>query len=158
MIKTRSKKNESEPKLPKTIKTTKTTKTTQKKTKGSKSKDQIEPKKSTGRKVKKPRDIKVTPYREIILSDNKGFLIKTTCNLTSDNQIQVIQYREHVAAEGMKFACTEPIYFENKTAFLDWLVELLKKNFDEIPYITISPIDEITIKKHEREAQDTMYL
>jgi hypothetical protein len=158
MTKTRSTKNDSLPSKTKTTKATKTTKTTPKKTKGSKSKDQIEPKKSTGRKTKKPGDIKVTPYREIILSDNKGFLIKTTCSLTSDDQIQVIQYREHVAAEGMKFACTEPIYFENKTAFLDWLVELLKKNFDEIPYITISPIDVIAIKKHERDAQDTMYL
>lgn len=110
------------------------------------------------KKSNKPDKFEVKPYREIVLSDGEGFIIKTTCNLTSDDQIQVIQYREHVAPEGNQFACTEPIYFENKTMFLEWLMEMLKKNFEDIPFITISPIDTIEIRKHEREAQDTMYL
>ncbi|WP_455393003.1 hypothetical protein [[Eubacterium] cellulosolvens] len=106
----------------------------------------------------KPDNGTITPYREIVLSDGSGFYIRTICNLTSDARVQVSQYREHVEPDGTKFACTEPIYFENKSAFLEWLVEMLKKNFDEIPYITISPVDVKNIKKHEREATDTMYL
>jgi len=108
--------------------------------------------------MKKTNHDSVTPYREIVLSDGHGFYIKTVCNLTSDDQVQVMQYREHIDPEGSKFACTEPTYFENKNAFLEWLLEMLKKNFDEIPYITISPIEISKIKKHEREATDSMYL
>lgn len=121
------------------------------------------PKKSSIKKlkpeIKKPKsaDVKVTPYREIMLSDGHGFFIKTTCGMTSDDRVQVTQYREHSDPEGMKFVCTEPTYFENKNEFLDWLVEMLKKNFDEIPYITIKPIDSLEIKKQERETIDAMY-
>jgi len=110
-----------------------------------------------GKRVKPDKE-PVIPYREIVLSDGHGFYIKTVCNLTSDDQVQVMQYREHIDPEGSKFACTEPIYFENKQAFLEWLIEVLKKNFDEIPYITITPIEISKIKKHEREATDSMYL
>jgi len=138
-------------------KTTSTKKTKQgSKTTSTESKTKL--KTRTIKKSNKSDKFEVTPYREIVLSDGEGFIIKTTCNLTSDDQIQVIQYREHVAPEGNKFACTEPIYFENKTMFLEWLMEMLKKNFEDIPFITISPINTIEIKKHEREAQDTMYL
>ena len=107
-------------------------------------------------KKKKKEDIK--PYREIIFSDGHGFYIKTCCNLTSDQRIQVVQYREHADPEGMKFACSDPLYFETKQAFLDWLVEIILKNFDDIPYITISPVELSKIKQHEREAKETMYL
>jgi hypothetical protein len=109
-------------------------------------------------KPSKSAEIEVTPYREIEFSDGSGFYIKTACNLTSDNRVQVMQYREHINHEGTKFSCTEPIYFETKSEFLEWLVEMLKKNFDEIPYITIKPIESSEIKKHERETTDTMYL
>jgi hypothetical protein len=109
-------------------------------------------------KLSVPKKLDVKPYREIIFSDGHGFYIKTTCNLTSDDRVQVIQYREHIDPEGSKFACTEPTYFENKEVFLKWLFEMLKKNFDDIPYITITPIEVSKIKKHEREATDTMYL
>lgn len=108
--------------------------------------------------VLKDEDVDLRPYREIVLSDGHGFFIKTTCNLTSDDRVQVVQYREHSSAEGMKFACTEPVYFENKSEFLEWIMETLKHNFDKIPYITITPIDSSEIKKHEREARDTMYM
>jgi hypothetical protein len=106
----------------------------------------------------KMKDIKVTPYREIVFSDGHEFLIKTTCNLTSDDRVQVLQYREHTDPEGSKFLCTDPTYFEDKNAFIDWLLEMLKKNFEDIPYITISPLKGDEIKKHERETIDTMYL
>jgi hypothetical protein len=114
-------------------------------------------------KEKKGKPAKVdekdlTPYREIILSDGHGFYIKTVCNLTPDERVHVQQYREHIDPEGTKFACTEPTFFENKTEFLDWLIEMVKKNFDEIPYITITPLEMAKIKKHERDATDTMYL
>ena len=102
--------------------------------------------------------IETTPYREIQLSDGHGFFIKTTCNLTSDDRVQVLQYREHQEPEGTKFQCTDPIYFENKKEFLEWLAELLKNNFDKIPYITITPLDISKMKEHERETTDAMYL
>ncbi len=102
--------------------------------------------------------IKVTPYREILLSDGHGLIIKTSCSLTSDNRVQVIQYRESPDPEGSKFMCTEPNYFENKVEFLEWLSNLITNHFDEIPYITISPLVESEIKKHERESIDAMYL
>ncbi len=109
-------------------------------------------------KPSKSAEIKVTPYREIEFSDGSGFYIKTACNLTSDNRVQVMQYREHINHEGTKFSCTDPIYFESKSEFLEWLAEMLKKNFDDIPYITIKPIKSSEIKKHERETTDAMYL
>ncbi|MCK5562264.1 MAG: hypothetical protein KAJ51_16815 [Thermoplasmata archaeon] len=112
---------------------------------------------TTKKKDSKDKDVEVVPYREIEFSDGAGFFIKTAVNLTSDNRVQVTQYREHADPEGMKFVCTEPNYFEDKNAFLDWLLEMLKKNFDEIPYITIKPLKGPEIKKQERETVDTMY-
>lgn len=100
----------------------------------------------------------LTPYREIILSDGHGFYIKTVCNLTPELRVHVQQYREHIDPEGTKFACTEPTIFENKTEFLEWLIQMVKNNFDEIPYITIAPLEMAKIEKHEREATDSMYL
>lgn len=114
-------------------------------------------KKKSSKKMKED-ELELTPYREIILSDGSEFYIKTTCNLTSDNRVQVIQYRESPDSEGMKFLCTEPNYFESKTEFLEWLSQLIIGNFDEIPYITISPLKESDLKKHERETTEAMYL
>ena len=92
-----------------------------------------------------------------MFSDGAGFFIKTACNLTRDNRVQVLQYREHADAEGMKFESTEPTYFETKKEFLEWLLESLRIHFDDIPYVTITPIKEKEIKKHERDTIDTMY-
>ncbi len=100
----------------------------------------------------------LTPYREITLSDGHGFYIKTTCSLTKDERVLVQQYREYNEPDGIKFQCTDPIYFENKAEFLEWLIELLKNNFEKIPFITIAPIKDEDIKKHERETTDAMYL
>lgn len=102
--------------------------------------------------------VKLTPYREIILSDGAEFFIKTTCNLTSDERIQIQQYREREDLEGRKFECSEPSYFESKDEFLDWLLISIKNNFDKIPFITIKPLKTEEIKKHERETTDTMYM
>ena len=102
--------------------------------------------------------VKVTPYREIIFSDGAEFFIKTTCNLTSDDRIQVQQYREHEDPEGRKFECSEPSYFDSRDDFLDWLMDSIKNNFDKIPFITIKPLKTEEIKKHERETTDTMYM
>jgi hypothetical protein len=112
----------------------------------------------TGDEKDKSTDINVTPYREIILSDGHGLYIKTICNLTTDNRVQVTQYRESPDPDGVKFLCTEPNYFENKGEFLDWLSQILINNFDEIPYITIAPLKESELKKHEKETTDAMYL
>lgn len=115
-------------------------------------------KKNTNKaKASQSAKIEVTPYREILFSDGHGFFIRTTCNLTSDDRVQVTQYREHEDAEGTKFLCTEPNYFEDKKAFLDWLLEMLRNNFDEIPFITITPVKASEVKKYEREATDAMY-
>jgi hypothetical protein len=103
-------------------------------------------------------DEDLEPYREIEFTDGHGFYIKTLCNLVNDGRIQVVQYREHTHPEGTKFAYSEPTFFENKEAFLNWFVELLVKNFDDIPYITIKPVDPRKAKKHEKETTDTMYL
>jgi hypothetical protein len=110
------------------------------------------------KKVDHKQKVKVKPYREILLADGHGLLIKTTCSVTTDKRIQVIQYRESPDPEGTRFMCTEPNYFENKLEFLEWLSNLIKNHFDEIPYITISPLEETEIKKHERESTDIMYL
>ncbi len=121
-------------------------------------KSSILKKRITKSKSTKSGEVDVRPYREIVFSDGHGFYIKTTCNLTSDDRVQVTQYREHIDHDGTKFVCGEPAYFENKDTFLEWLLEMLKGNFDEIPYITITPIETSKIKKHEREATDAMYL
>jgi hypothetical protein len=118
-----------------------------KKAKGSKKSEKV-----------KPDDKDLKPYREIVFSDGSGFYIKTSCSITTKGRIQVVQYREHIDPEGTKFACSEPEYFENKDEFLEWLVTSVKDNFDQIPYITISPLDTKKIKKKERDATDTMYL
>ncbi len=114
----------------------------------------------TGPKNKSDRDkdIKLLPYREIELSDGHGFYIKTTCNLTSDERVQVIQYRESPDPEGAKFSCSDPVYFETRAEFLEWLSQLIIHNFDKIPYIKIVPLKEEDIKRKERETTETMYL
>jgi hypothetical protein len=117
--------------------------------------------KSRSKPKKKPSKSKkeeLTPYREIELSDGKGLYIKTTCNLTSDHRVQVVQYRESPDPEGTKFACTEPSYFESKGEFLEWLSQLILHNFDELPFIKIIPIQKEEIIRKERETTDTMYL
>jgi hypothetical protein len=113
----------------------------------------IEPKES-----KLAADETIEPYREIEFTDGHGYYIKTSCNLTSKGRVQVIQFRERTDPEGSKFACTEPSYFDDKEAFMTWLTQLLVTNFDDIPYITIKPVDSSNVKKEEREVQDTMYL
>jgi hypothetical protein len=117
-----------------------------------------ETKEKTDKKKGKSKKIKLTPYREIELSDGKGLYIKTTCNLTSDQRVQVIQYRESPDPEGTKFACTEPSYFESKDEFLEWISQLIRHNFDDLPFIKIVPLKEEELIKKERETTDTMYL
>jgi hypothetical protein len=115
-------------------------------------------KKGSKKEKESQKEKKLRPYREIELSDGHGFYIKTTCNLTSDDQVQVMQYRESPDPDGTKFSCTDPVLFQNKTEFLEWLSQLIINNFDEIPYIKIIPIKEEEIKRKERETTDTMYL
>lgn len=122
------------------------------------SKDSDKTKKDKKKEKKGPKEVKLIPYREIELSDGHGFYIKTTCNLTDDDQVQVVQYRESPDPDGTKFSCTDPVFFQNKLEFLEWLSQLIIKNFDEIPYIKIVPIKEEEIKRKERESTDTMYL
>jgi hypothetical protein len=119
--------------------------------------DELKAKKKKKKKDKNKK-LKLTPYREIELSDGGGFYIKTTCNLTDDGRVQVIQFRETPDPEGVKFTCTEPTYFENKGEFFEWISHLIIHNFDEIPYIKIVPLKDDEIKKKERETTDTMYL
>jgi hypothetical protein len=119
---------------------------------------QAKSKTKTKKKKEKSKKIELTPYREIELSDGKGLYIKTTCNLTSDQRVQVIQYRESPDPEGTKFACSEPSYFESKEEFLEWLSQLILHNFDELPFIKIAPLQKEEMIRKERETTDTMYL
>ncbi len=96
-------------------------------------------------------------YREIELSNGKGFILKIFSKCLPEGGVQVIQVGQREEPQGMAIFTADPLHFEDIDAFKEWLLEFLLKNFDTAPHISICPMDIDAIKAKEREHTSAMY-
>ena len=96
-------------------------------------------------------------YREIELSDGKGYILKIFCKLGAEGEIDVIQIGQREEAEGTVIFTGDPMHFDDKKQLHVWLIQTLLDSFDSTPYITICPIQIHKLKEREREHTTAMY-
>ena len=96
-------------------------------------------------------------YREITVSDGKGYLMKIFVKRRSKGTYQVVHFLEKEEAEGRVMSAPPPIDFTDEVDFMSFLINLLAKEFERCPFITIRPMEMEEIERKEKEATDFMY-
>ena len=96
-------------------------------------------------------------YREISVSDGKGYLMQIYVKRRAGGALQAVHFIEKEEAEGRMINAPPPIDFNDEVDFMSFLINLLAKEFERCPFITIRPMEMEAIQKKEKEATDYMY-
>jgi len=96
-------------------------------------------------------------YREITVSDGKGYFMKVFVKKRSKGSYQAVHFLEKEEADGRVISAPPPIDFSDEVDFMSFLINLLAKEFERCPFITIRPMEIDEIEKREKEATDYMY-
>ena len=96
-------------------------------------------------------------YREITVSDGKGYVMQIYVKRRAGGSLQAVHFVEKEEAEGRMINAPPPIDFNDEVDFMSFLINLLAKEFERCPFITIRPMEMEAIQKKEKEATDYMY-